>query len=378
MQNGKRGAFVMREVGGWSNGMLLKDCGIIPYMLHKNHGFRAVMVGSGKFEPENFPYLEKYLRGLEMDFLPENTLQARLEYITAHADEMDLLICYGAYPQYIPIIDQYKKVRPDGKVYLATDMNISWGSRLAHTNPDYERFIKSCDVVAASCRAAQKYLSAKWRVPVELIRNGWYNFPQVSFANLFEQKENIILTVGRVGANIPFTKRSDILLEAFANVAAELPDWSVRLVGGVHETFKPWLENYFSKYPDLRERVTFTGYVDDKVALAEEYKRAKIFCLTSPSEGGTPNVTSEALFAGCFMIFSSIDASYEATDGGKCGRVFPIGNVNALANIFREVCADNELLLAGGKHAVEHARRNFDAEHIVARLHYLLYGGDAK
>lgn len=211
-----------------------------------------------------------------------------------------------------------------------------------------------------------------------MIRNGWYNLPQVSFDNLFEQKENIILSVGRVGAKIKLTKRSDIILEAFAKIAAEFPDWSVRLVGEVHETFKPWIENYFSKYPNLRERVTFVGHIEDKTELANEYKRAKIFCLTSPAEGGTPNVTAEALFAGDFMIFSSIDAAYEATDDNKCGRVFPIGNVDALANIFREVCPNDELILAGGKHAVEYARRNFDAEHIVARLHYLLYGGDAQ
>ena len=288
---------------------------------------------------------------------------------------MDLMICYGAYPQYIPIIDQYKKVRPDGKVYLATDMNISWGSRLTHTNPDYERFIKSCDVVAASCRAAQKYLSAKWRVPVELIRNGWYNFPQVSFSNLFEQKENIILTVARIGID---QKRNEDLLAAFAKVAAELPDWSLRLVGTIDDKFKPYMENFFETHPDLKGRVNFTGLIEDKTELANEFKRAKIFCLTSTFEGGTPNVTAEALFAGDFMIFSSIDAAYEATDDNKCGRVFPIGNVDALANIFREVCPDNDLLLAGGKHAVEYARRNFDAEHIVARLYYLLYGGEAQ
>ena len=49
-----------------------------------------------------------------------------------------------------------------------------------------------------------------------------------------------------------------------------------------------------------------------------------------------------------------------------------------LAEIFLEVCRDEDLLLKGGKHAVEYARRNFDAEHIVAKLHYLLYGGDAQ
>ena len=377
MKDGKRGAFVIRAKDGWNNQMLLKDCGIIPYLLYKNHGFRSVMVGAGKFEPKKFPYLKKYLRGLEMDFLGEDTLQARLEYVDAHAAEMDLLILHGARHEYIPLVEHYKNLRPYGKIYLATDMNTNWASNIAHEEPAYKNFLQSCDVVAASCRATQKHLSAKWRVPVEMIRNGWYNFPKVSFDNMFEQKENIILTVGRVGSNIPCTKRSDILLEAFAKVAAELPNWSLRLVGKIHETFKPWIENYFSEYPNLRGRVTFTGQIEDKTELANEYKRAKIFCLTSPSEGGTPNVTSEALFAGCFMIFSSIDASYEATDDNKCGKVFPIGNVDALANIFREVCTDNELLLAGGKHAVEYARRNFDAEHIVARLHYLLYGGKA-
>ncbi len=224
----------------------------------------------------------------------------------------------------------------------------------------------------------QKHLSAKWQMPVEMIRNGWYNFPQVSFDNLFEQKENIILTVGRVGSNIKLTKRSDILLEAFAKVANDLPGWNLRIVGFIYETFKPWIENYFTAHPELKERVIFTGLIKDKTELANEYKRAKIFCLTSPAEGGTPNVTAEALFAGDFMIFSSIDAAYEATDDNKCGRVFPIGNVDALANLFREVCPNDELILTGGKHAVEYARRNFDAEHIVARLYYLLYGGDAQ
>ena len=138
------------------------------------------------------------------------------------------------------------------------------------------------------------------------------------------------------------------------------------------------MEKFFEAHPDLKERVIFTGLIEDKTELANEYKRAKIFCLTSTFEGGTPNVTAEALFAGDFIVFSLFDAAVEATDDGKCGRVFPIGNVDALANIFREVCNDNELLLAGGKHAVEYARRQFDAEHIIARQNYLLYGGDAQ
>ena len=382
MHNSRQGAFLIRRSGGWWNQALLKDVGIVPYILHKNYGFRAVLVGSGsrsvlvgggKLSRDRFPYLDKYVRGLEMDFIPENTLQARLEYINAHADEMDLMIVHGAHSEYIPIVEHYRRVRPDGKIYLATDMNIGWASKLPHMNPDYEKFIKSCDVIAASCRETQKYISVRWRVPVDLIRNGWYNFPQVSFDNLFEQKENIILTVGRISNLL---KRNQDLLEAFAKVSSKLPDWSVRFVGKISDEFKPYIENFFAIYPNLRERVIFTGLIEDKAALMNEYKRAKIFCLTSTREGGTPNVVAEALFAGDFMVCSSFDAAYEATDYDKCGRVFPIGNVSALANIFLEICHDTNLLLKGGQHSVEYARMNFDSEHIVAKLHYLLYGGD--
>ena len=244
----KRGAFVIASTGdpsiggGWNNQQLLKDCGLVPYLLHKNHGFRSVMVGL-KVD-ENYPYLKKYLQGLELDFLPEDTTKARIDYIDAHAAEMDLLILYGAYPAYMPLVEHYKKVRPDGKIYLATDMNIAWADRLPHEHPQYRNFLHGCDVVAASCRATQKYLSAKWSVPVDLIRNGWYNFFGVKFDKIFTHKENVILTVGRIGTN---QKQNHIMLEAFAKVAKDLPDWKLRLVGGVEESFKPYIEKFFAQ-----------------------------------------------------------------------------------------------------------------------------------
>ena len=57
----------------------------------------------------------------------------------------------------------YKQIRPDGKIYLATDMNIVWADRLPHEHPQYKKFLHSCDVVAASCRATQKYPETKSR-----------------------------------------------------------------------------------------------------------------------------------------------------------------------------------------------------------------------
>ena len=376
MQNGRRGAFVIASTGdpsiggGWNNQQLLKDCGLVPYLLHKNHGFRSCLVGC-KVDAD-YPYLKKYLRGLELEFLREDSLKARIDYIDAHAAEIDLLILYGAYPAYMPIVERYRQIRPDGKIYLATDMNIAWADRLPHEHPQYKKFLHSCDVVAASCRATQKYLSAKWSVPVELIRNGWYNFFGVDFKKVFDRKENVILTVGRIGTN---QKQNHVMLEAFAKVADKLPAWTLRLVGGVEESFKPYVEKFFAARPDLKQRVIFVGLIEDKLKLIDEYKRAKIFCLTSNFEGA-PNVAAEALFSGDFTICSSIDAAGDMTDDGRCGKVFPIGNVDALAKIFLDVCRDDKLIADGGRHAFDYAREQFDMNKIVARLNYLLYGGD--
>lgn len=375
MQNGRRGAYVIahddnpNQGGGWNNQQLLKDCGLVPYLLYKNHNFHSVMVGL-KVDAD-YPYLEKYVRGLELDFLPENSLKARINYVDSHAGDIDLLILYGAYPDYIPLVERYRSVRPDGKIYLATDMNIAWADRLPHEEPAYKNFLHSCDVIAASSRAAQQYLSAKWSVPVDLIRNGWYNFFGIKFNDV--RKENIIVTVGRIGST---QKQNHILLEAFANVANDLPDWKLRLVGGVEESFAPYIEKFFAAHPDLRKRVTFTGLITDKVALMNEYKRAKIFCLTSNFEGA-PNVAAEALYSGDFVICSAVDAAGDMTDDENCGKVFPIGDADALANLFREVCRNDEFISTGGQHAAAYARDQFDMNKIVARLNYLLYGGDA-
>lgn len=372
MINGKRGAFTIRSTDTWYKHDIIKDCGLIPYLLQKNHGFQSVMVGYN-IGKDVIEYANKYTPGMKFDSLQADDIQSRINYIINHAAEMDLFILYGSFPAYIPLVEVYKKVRPDGKIYLATDMNIAWADRTPHDSPEYKKFLESCDVIAASCRATQKYLSAKWSVPVNLIRNPWYNFDDISFDNLFERKENIIMTSGRIGA---FDKTNHIFTEAFAKVANKLPNWKIRLVGAIDEKFKPYIKDYFKRFPKLKDRVIFVGLLEDKAKLMEEYKRAKIFCLTSPKEGGTPNVTGEALYSGDFIITSAIDGRNDMTDFGKCGKVFPVGDIDALAKTFLEVCNDENLLLQGGRHATEYAREQFDANHVVARLYYLLYGGE--
>ena len=294
-------------------------------------------------------------------------MQARLDYLDAHAADIDLLMLYGAYPKHMATVEHYKKIRPDGKIYLATDMNMGWAKKIPALHPRYQQFLHSCDVIGACNSVTKKYMSKMWNIEVELIKNGWYNFTGTTFDDT--PKENVILTVGRIGSQ---QKQNHILLDAFAAVARDIPDWSLKLVGSIDDSFRPHIKEFFGIYPNLRERVIFSGLIEDKAALMNEYKRAKIFCLTSKFEGA-PNAATEALWAGDFVITSSIDAADDITDCGRCGRIFPIGKTYTLARLLKKTCRDKKLLLKGGKHAASYARNEYDESKIVDNLYSILF-----
>jgi glycosyltransferase involved in cell wall biosynthesis len=162
------------------------------------------------------------------------------------------------------------------------------------------------------------------------------------------------------------------MLEAFAAVHNDIPDWRLILIGTIDDRFRPYMEQYFETYPELREKVIFKGLIEDKTDLFNYYTRAKVFALTSIHEG-SPNVAAEALVHGCYMVTSDIDAAGDITNYGECGRVFPIGDTNALINIFKDVCTDNALLKDAFSKALAYAESDLDWVKIIKRLHGLLF-----
>jgi glycosyltransferase involved in cell wall biosynthesis len=65
--------------------------------------------------------------------------------------------------------------------------------------------------------------------------------------------------------------------------------------------------------PAVLKRIVFTGPLN-KTELYKLYAKAKIFVLTSTLEGGTPNVFSESLANGCFIICADrLDGRAEMT-----------------------------------------------------------------
>ncbi len=355
---------------GWSNAELVKDCGLLTYILYKNHGCDAVMVGA---QGGPYPYLEEYVKGVKMEFLPEGGEEVKRDYIKRNAKEIDGLIIRGCYPTNVDVARFYKHYNPNGRIYIGLDANSYWMDRIPWYEEWFTEFLDCCDVIATSCKAMQNHLNQKWPWKIQLIPNGYYNFgPDPKGLPDFEKKENQILTVARIGAP---QKATQVLLEAFGLIAQEIPEWKLCLVGSVEPEFNIYFQQYLERFPDLNDRVCLKGSIQDRDRLFSQYERSKIFALPSAFEGGTPNVIAEALHAGCVLAVSRFDAYAEAIDDGRCGMAADVGDIQGYACILLQLCQSSRLKEMS-HHAYQYGRAHFDMEKIVARLNEMMFGGD--
>lgn len=122
----------------------------------------------------------------------------------------------------------------------------------------------------------------------------------------FERKENLMITVGRLGT---WQKNTELFLEAIEMV--ELSNWKIALIGPIDPDFEKYIEQYFSKRPDLKEKVKFTGQILDKKDLWEWYNRAKVFVLSSRLEGFAV-VYMEAIRFSNYIITTDVGGSKDS------------------------------------------------------------------
>ena len=366
---GHRRMCCVAHLDGWHSAWLTKDRGVLPYLFSRDYGFDSFLVGI-RHPGEDYEGQLRYIPGVKLAFLPDASQETWLRFMEKNAATFDLLFLNGADMPYLPLVDTYKRLNPAGKVYLATDMNSGWLDRIPWQRNDFQRFLGQCDVVGASCRAMQRRISQKWPCSPAYIPNGFFDYGVKREHVDFSSKENIILTVGRIGT---WQKDNETLVKAFAQVAASLPQWRLQMIGPAEEKFHQWLKKFLAENESLSGRIEMVGPVYDRAKLYACYGWAKIFALTSIFEGGNPNVTSEALAGGCAIVCSDIDAVQDIIADGGCGEHFKIGDVQALAGILQSLCRDEERLARYSRRALAWSKENFDYPHIARRLHYLLF-----
>lgn len=148
--------------------------------------------------------------------------------------------------------------------------------------------------------------------------------------NLGEDRENIVLTVGRLDAN----KNQELLIRAFANLPEN--DWYLYIVGaGV-------LKEYYMQLVEslqIEKRVVFTGNVSK---VWEYYNRAKIFAFCSNSEG-FPNALLEAVTLGVPSISTNCKSGpSELIEDNVNGFLIKINDQFALEEKLKQLMFNNE------------------------------------
>jgi len=360
------------ELKPWGNHHLMKDCGLSVYLLAKKIDANPVMFFGD--DAEDYPYLS-LLPGMEMQYrsLKEPAFPVFERHLKEHWEQMDILVLYGMYEESYGYLDAYRQVRPDGKVYCAFDMNTFWMKSIDWENDQVKNFMRQCDIIATSCRKMRDLLNSmpEIKFPCRWLANGFYNPTGLKITAEAEYKENIILTVGRIGNP---EKNHEELLIAFAAASRALPEWTLRLAGPVNPTFNSFLDWFYNEHPKLKERVILTGSIVDKAKLYDEYAKAKVFTLTSRSESGTPNVYAEALFHGCKFVASDIDGADDITNYGEFGEIYTRGNAEGLAAALIKVCSEANVtgLQDHIPKAIAYAEKYYDWNKISKKLAYMM------
>lgn len=153
----------------------------------------------------------------------------------------------------------------------------------------------------------------------------------------FSQKEDIIMTAGRLGT---FQKATEVLLDAFRLIAGS-SGYQLHLAGAVEPSFSPRIEQFFRENPELAGRVIFQGSLDRK-ELFELYNRSRIFCLPSRFEGMAV-VLPEAMYYGNVIVTTADGSIRPLIETGQFGLVVERDDSRSLADALLKLMTDMEM-----------------------------------
>jgi glycosyltransferase involved in cell wall biosynthesis len=349
---------------------LTKDVGMIPYILYRDYGYDSYLIS---YKNDNYSYLKTEVPGLKIIFikhtnLPFKKLISHFPILQTVIDTFPLIIKYGRRlnvfelyyycKQSIIIATIYKLVNKKGCVFLKLDY--VQGPKENQENPKslkvkiknylLNRFLRLIfDIISVETLSSYEYIKA-YRPRLKFLLERLYYIPNGvdvdisssmnKFYNKFylNKKENIILHIGRIGS---YQKATEIVLEAFSKVAREFTNWRLVLIGIMDKNFIDRYNKFLCNNTDIRERISFLGFLNDREKVYEYYYKSKI--LAFPSRWETFSmVPIEAGFFGDVLLASNIPCIKESTDNGKLGYLCPIDDVECFSNTLRYMLSNDD------------------------------------
>ena len=215
-----------------------------------------------------------------------------------------------------------------------------------------ERALRAYERILTVSPSVQARIQAKLKgrdIAVDCVCNG---VAERYFA-LAAMEEPYLLYFGRIDIH---TKGLDILLPAFARIAAEYPQLELKLAGrGSAEQLAKVRE--LVRREGVEGRVEVVGAVDDEQQ-GELLRRALVVCMPSRYEGWGM-VAVEAAAVGKAVLGTDISGLRDAVCDGETGLLVPAEDIAALAEGMRSLLADDQRRRRLGDQGRAWAR-NFD------------------
>lgn len=360
---------------------LVKDVGQLPYFMYKTEGFDSELISYRN--NKEYPYLNKEVKGLKLIFIKDRGRLFYFElgilsYLWSFSKSIDVLNLFHFKKDHLLYLLLYKILNPKGKAYIKLDMDLLFFkdyNAFLYSNYSIKNYLlkgitkwmfKLTDVFSVETEEAKAYLLKVYpglEQKLICIPNGVDNLyleEEIKIRS-WEEKENIIITVGRIGT---LQKNTELFLEALK--AVELNSWKVYILGPVEELFQTYIDSYFEIDPHLTESILFTGNITDRKELFEWYNRAKIFCLTSRFEG-FPITFPEALYFGNYIISTPVSSSLHITNNGEFGRVVKT-DAREFSLAIQECITEGFLTSKRFEDTLKFSRANFTWPDIVKQL----------
>ncbi len=171
----------------------------------------------------------------------------------------------------------------------------------------------------------------------------------------------VVLAAGRLHPVKGFPR----LIEAWASIAAEHPDWQLHICGVGPD--KAELLEQVNEHA-MSEQVRLLGHVDN---LRERMREAAFLAMTSRAEG-FPMVLIEAMSQGLPAVaFDCPRGPAEIITDGWNGRLIPDGDIAAFTEALRRLINDIDLRRRMGAAALEHSRA-YEMDRIGAQWEALI------
>lgn len=361
---------------------LTKDPGAYAYSLSKYAGWKTSYAYFNKDEIKDDGF-EKYCNliylGDEQDYKKEYLLVS--QWMTSNIHDYDVLMLFNYGGNTYKTASIAKKYNPNITVYAKLDMNKNGFSHFY--DGSLIRKIKASIEVVKSRRidlftVENKYYYNVLRKELPFKKRIEYLPNCVSLQNVEMktldciEKENIIITVGRLG---DWYKHNELLVEAIALFPESLRDkWKVYFVGPSTKEFDEYISNKLKKCAWLSQMIVLTGPIIDRQKLYELYARSKIFVLTSRSESfGIAAI--ESMYFGCYPILTDYGTIVkDITDDATYGEIIPQDDCGKLKDTLISIMTNNNLITKE-KAIKNYARSNFSYKDWACKLSQYLSDG---